>query len=304
MAKKSYLLILLLLSIFLSIPAQAQGDLTLSSVEVDLWPEYDDPSMLVIYRIALASGTSLPAEFRLRIPADAGSPSAVASRQPDGSLLNAVYAQSSDGEWNTLVITATSLELQVEYYDPNLVIEGQSRTFAYQWPGDHVVQSFSIQFKQPLDSTDLKLSPGNFGQPLRDENGLLTYNQNVGAVPAGSPISIEVGYNRESDSPSLFLLNPTLTAPGEPAASETSDALPWVLGGVGFTLLVGGGLWYLRSRQEVETRSARRHRSRRAVGSKNSSVPAAEGQVYCHRCGRRAVAGDRFCRDCGSELRK
>jgi hypothetical protein len=304
MVKKSYLLIVLLLSLLLSGPARAQVELNLSTVEVDLWPEYDDPSMLVIYRIALASSTSLPAEFRLRIPAVAGSPSAVASRQPDGSLLNAVFTQSSDGQWNTLAITATSLELQVEYYDPNLAKEGQSRSFVYEWPGDYAVQSFSIQFKQPLDSTDLKLSPGNFGQPLQDENGLLTYTQNVGAVPAGSPISIEVGYNRESDSPSLILLNPTLTAPGELAASGMPAALPWVIGGVGLALLAGGGLWYLRSRQQVDTRSARRHRSRRTANSKNSSVPAAEGQVYCHRCGRRAAAGDRFCRDCGSELRK
>lgn len=304
MVKNSYLLIILLLSLFLSGPAQAQADLNLSTVEVDLWPEYDDPSMLVIYRIALASSTSLPAEFRLRIPAAAGSPSAVASRQPDGSLLNAAFTQSSDGQWNTLAITATSLELQVEYYDPNLAVEGVRRSYRYQWPGDYAIQSLTIQYKQPLEASNLELSPGNFGQPLRDDNNLQVYTQDFGSLPAGSPVNIELAYDRSQETPSLFLLNPTLTAPGEPAVSEIPAALPWVLGGVGLALLAGGGLWYLRSRQEVDSRSARRHRSRRSASSKNSTVPAAEGQVYCHRCGRRAVTGDRFCRDCGSELRK
>ncbi|MCU0487347.1 MAG: zinc ribbon domain-containing protein [Anaerolineales bacterium] len=304
MTKKSFLLILLLFSLFLSRPAQAQGELNLSTVEVDLWPEYDDPSMLVIYRIALASSASLPAELRLRIPAAAGSPSAVASRQPDGSLLNAAFTQSSDGQWNTLAITATSLEIQVEYYDPNLAIEGVRRNYRYEWPGDYAIQSLTIQFKQPLEASNLELSPGNFGQPLRDENNLQVYTQDFGSLPAGSPVNIELAYDRTESTPSLFLLNPTLTAPVEPAASETSDVVAWVLGGVGFALLIGGGVWYVRSRQEVDTRSTRRHRSRRTANSKNSSVPAAEGQVYCHRCGRRAASGDRFCRDCGSELRR
>lgn len=169
MAKKSFLFIVLLLSLFLYLPSRAQTEPSLSALEVDLWPEYDDPSMLVIYRIALASSTSLPAEFRLRIPADAGSPSAVASRQPDGSLLNAAYTQSSDGQWSTLAITATSLELQVEYYDPSLAVEGDRRSYRYQWPGDYAIQSLTIQVKQPLEASNLELSPGNFGQPQRDE---------------------------------------------------------------------------------------------------------------------------------------
>ncbi len=304
MAKKSFLFIVLLLSLFLYLPSRAQTEPSLSALEVDLWPEYDDPSMLVIYRIALASSTSLPAEFRLRIPADAGSPSAVASRQPDGSLLNAAYTQSSDGQWSTLAITATSLELQVEYYDPSLAVEGDRRSYRYQWPGDYAIQSLTIQVKQPLEASNLELSPGNFGQPQRDENNLQVYTQDFGSLPAGSPVNIELAYDRAEDTPSLFLLNPTLTAPGETAASETPALWPWVIGGIGLALMAGGGLWYLRSRQEVDARSPKRHRSRRTAISKNSSVPAAEGQVYCHRCGRRAAAGDRFCRDCGAELRK
>lgn len=54
--------------------AFAQGNLTLSSVEVDLWPEYDQPAVLVIYRVVLPASVVLPADLTLRIPAAAGEP--------------------------------------------------------------------------------------------------------------------------------------------------------------------------------------------------------------------------------------
>ena len=65
--KKIILTILIIL--FVSIPtAGAQESPSLESLAIDLWPEYDKPGVLVIYKAVLSPEVTLPAEITLRIP--------------------------------------------------------------------------------------------------------------------------------------------------------------------------------------------------------------------------------------------
>ena len=89
--QKRLIIFLLLGLIFLVPVAQAQGVLRLAELEVDLWPEYDNPGVLVIYKAKLPADVSLPVNVSLKIPAAAGEPFAVAVRQMDGALLNAAF---------------------------------------------------------------------------------------------------------------------------------------------------------------------------------------------------------------------
>lgn len=49
-------LLFLCLALLFPVRVFAQNDLPILVIEVDLWPEYDRASMLVIYRITLAPG--------------------------------------------------------------------------------------------------------------------------------------------------------------------------------------------------------------------------------------------------------
>jgi hypothetical protein len=289
------------------VPAHAQpGALTLSSLEVDLWPEYDQPSVLVIYRIVLPPGVSLPVDLSLRIPAAAGEPSAVAVRQVStagtNDLFTIPYQRQVDGEWGLISLTATAPELQIEYYDPGLTKDGATRSFAYNWPGDYAVDALSIQVQQPVGATDMQISPAS-GAGAAGGDGLVYYNKAVGSLPAGETFTISFTYQKESDDLSAANQQVEPSAPLEsPAASQLNwrSILPWVLGVAGVSLIVGGGWWYWQSGRGKEREEPRRRR--RAAGT--AEAPAASGaQVYCHQCGTRAGPGDRFCRTCGARLR-
>ena len=66
-------LLILLVGFFASTyDVGAQNDITFAGLEIDLWPEYDRPDMLVIYRITLDNSVKLPAQLTLRIPAAVG----------------------------------------------------------------------------------------------------------------------------------------------------------------------------------------------------------------------------------------
>lgn len=309
MQKKHYLLILVCLSLCVApLSARAQGALQLAQVEVALWPEFDQPSMLVIYHIALSSQVTLPVQVRWRIPTIAGTPNAVAANHPDGSLYNLNYEMEEGTEWRTLVFQATTPEIQIEYYDPSLIKDGAARHFEYRWPGDHAADSFIVKVQQPLDADDVRFSPSlGAGQVI---DGLVYYTSQVGPLAQGQSFSITMDYNKESNTLTSERMTVGASEPLDGNVSghksTTRMLLPWILGGLGVLLLGGGVYWYWRSGQEeTQTRSKRGRGSRRRASAPREAqtVPESGQHVYCHQCGKRAASGDRFCRACGTQLR-
>ena len=61
------LMLIFMLGMFFAFPfsVSAQSDTTLSFVTVQMWPEYDDPSMLVIVDFQTAANTTLPDYARI-----------------------------------------------------------------------------------------------------------------------------------------------------------------------------------------------------------------------------------------------
>ena len=68
----------------------AQGETKLDSIDINLWSEYDQPSMLVIYQFIVSQDTPIPAEVTLRFPKDSNLV-AVAVAQ-DGKWFNKDFA--------------------------------------------------------------------------------------------------------------------------------------------------------------------------------------------------------------------
>ena len=89
-------LLLPLLFALLAIPVStnAQGQITFDTVNVQLWPEFDQPAMLVIFDFTLAEDTPLPVDVTLRIPTDANL--IAVAYAPAGNLLNVPYQEPSD----------------------------------------------------------------------------------------------------------------------------------------------------------------------------------------------------------------
>ncbi len=302
--RKWFLPLFLIFSMLFPLGVNAQNPVTLNSLQVQIWPEYDKPSVLVIYSMTLSDSTTFPVEVSLRIPSAAGEPYAVADRQPDGQLYNINYTLQVDGDWVVINFTATSPEIRIEYYDPGITKDGNARHYQYVWPGDYAVTQFLIEVQQPAGATDMSISPSLGAGTSRPDN-LVYYTQDIGAIPAGQNISITMDYNKSTD---------TLTAenvPVEPSApipqSTPQDLnlttwLPWILGILGAGLIIGGIIWFWQSgKQRPASRSRRRH-SKSSTNEAGLAVNTTEDAVYCSQCGKRASPGDLFCRSCGTQI--
>ena len=309
MLKKVLILIALFPLMFVSI-AKAQGPIRLAEVEVALWPEYDRPDVLVIHHIKLPSDISLPVDIVVKIPAVVGEPHAVAVRQMDGALLNAAYDRQVEGEWALIKVTATMPEIQLEYYDPQIERDGNLRNYAYVWEGEYSVEKMRIVVQQPVGASQLSVEPNLGSMAQFSGDPMQYYVMEVGSPKAGEAVRVGVTYQKTSDILSIENMQVQPSAPINGNTGEQSGLLvylPWLIGGLGALLLLGGGFWYWQLiKAEVTTTSTKRSRRARAVIKSPEQLGAENGSqgVYCHHCGKRAASGDRFCRVCGTKIRE
>ncbi len=282
-------------------PVWAQTEITLSSLEVDLWPEYDRPNLLVIYHATLPPQVSLPVELTFRIPLAAGEPHAVAVKQVDGALYSVNYTRQVSGEWGLITFIATTPQVQLEYYDPRLSKQGEQRHFEYRWSGDYAVDSLVIEVQQPVGASEMRLTP-SIGSTRLGADGLTYFTIEVGSVAKEATFAIQVDYHKPDEALSIESLQvqpSALLSQQTAGRMDISHALPWLLGGLGVLLILGGVWWYWQSGRG---RGGERPRRRRSALTPKAEAPEQEG-IYCHQCGKRAMPGDRFCRWCGTRLR-
>ncbi len=307
---RKFTLFILILFVFLYLPqaAHAQQAISFDSIQIDLWPEYDQPAMLVIYRATLAAGTTYPATLAIRIPASAGEPNAVAVRQEGGLPVNVAYERQVLGEWATLILTTDAPGLQIEYYDPGIERNGTSRRFQYNWPGDYAVGNVILLVQQPTGAENITTFP-NLGSQTQDDYGLFYYGGEIGSIAAGETFDLTVTYEKQSD---VLTVNYLPVESSQPVSEETAgrvnvgDYLPLGLGMLGGVVIMVGVYWYWSTGRKL---GASRAIPRRATPSKQAMEPELhvnEGDVqsvFCQQCGKRAEAGDKFCRACGTKLR-
>ena len=294
---RKWLVFVLLLGLMIS-PSMvgAQGGTKLDSINVELWSEYDQPSMLVINQFVVSQNTPLPASVTMRFPKD-GNLVAVAV-DTNGGLFNKDFTGPvAQGNWQTITLNVESYEPhRVEYYQP-LTRDGNKRQFKYQWFGDYYVKEFTVAVQVPADSTELITSPVLQNTASSTDGSAITGTVTRNELKMGNSFQFELEYQRATDA----LTSPgEAVQPSEPVGENTPGRvsianLPWIIGGFGLALIGIALFSYWRSTQSGE---AKPHRRRR----RQTEAPVDE-QAYCHECGARAPAGDRFCRTCGSRLR-
>ena len=287
-----------LLFVLLTIPfsASAQGQVALDSVTVQLWPEFDQPAMLVIYDFTLTKDTSLPVDVTIRIPTDA-TVIAVAYASADG-LFNVPYQEpvKADG-WQEITLTVDmETTYHIEYYAP-LNRSDLQRDYLYVWPGDYSVETFNLSVKAPVDTTEITTDPQMNDITTADSTQTLL-SWGTSGLEAGKQLPIKVTYIKTSErlSASDQPLETGVVDENTQGRVSLSNYLPYILGGLGVLLIVAGGLYFWQS-SKGNPEPRKRHRSRDEDSSDG-------GDAYCHQCGKRAQSSDRFCRTCGTRLRK
>lgn len=295
----------------------AQQTVTLESVRVDVWPEYDQPSVLVLYNVTLAPSVSLPAALTLLIPTAAGKPHAVAM-QDANRLYDLQYTLGGAGEWIEVRMTTPVPQVRIEYYDPSLTKADAARSFSFTWQSGNPVENLSVMVQQPVNASNVRFRPAIGEGQLNNEDGLTYYTLMAGAVSANTPLTLEMSYDKPDDT----LTQPEQFQPAQPSQPVDSSTpgrvtllegfsmtpLQLVMLAVGMVLIAGGLAWYLvtaRTGRRAEAAGAGkggRHSGRKRHAAAQDEATGTDEAAFCAQCGKRAGPNDTFCRACGTRL--
>jgi hypothetical protein len=299
----------------------------LSNLDISLWPEYDRPDVLVIYRGSFESTTPLPVQAEFYLPAKVVRPTAVAWVDEAGGQFTQEYTTRTEGDWLVVSFELAVPRFQLEYYDTLPVDSTGQRQYTFTYTADYDIGSLTVDFQVPPTAEGFTLEPP--ADAVVSEQDTLTYHvAEVGALTKGEEKSWTFTYqkdNAELTGPALA--QPEASATSAPTATQGSDNSTVLIFFIAFVVVVAVGtaaFWLGRRTQPIaqaaprSTRSSgvgtkpggataygRRGSGQRTQGPQQRSVASGTQDVlFCHECGTELRPDSDFCHRCGTKVRK
>lgn len=290
--------------------AGTQTGTPLESLNVSYEPEYDDPSVLVIYRGKVDASVKTPATLKIAIPKGAG------IRLSSTSSIDTNGQFQYDTAWNSkqmldsgnvtiLTYTTTYPEFQFELYT-NQVSGGGQRNFDFALPSISNIKALSVDIKQPTRAENFKATPA--AVRTAPDGQFTDYYYSYANVAPGQNYSFNVKYKRADSLPSVDKQTGVVDTSG--GSSRTALILIGMLVLIG--LGIGAGVW--RSKTAAAPAKGRpvkgpgkgkgkgKNKGRAASAAKQPGNAKAGGKNFCPSCGSQSPAGSKFCADCGASL--
>jgi hypothetical protein len=300
------LMLFLILSLVLIPAAQAQSPAgALDTLEVELWPDFDRPAVLVLLTGTLADDIPTPATVTVPLPDEATINAVAHVNVESGQMEN--ISDTDTGEPGLITFTTPSPTFRLEYYLPYSV-DGGRRDFTFNWSSDMAVDEVLTTVQQPAEASDFSLSPAS-DRPTTGRDGLLYHPLAARALPAGESYSVTASYNLDGDQLTADALG-AQQAPVEGPLPIVSDAAPdessdfnWPLVAIvaGGLIIIAAVAWFLYSNNQSGRKRTPRPRPVRSA--KKSATSSATQVQFCHNCGQPVDVEDRFCRECGAAVK-
>jgi len=290
--------ILIFLFVLLVIPVaqgEAQNEIsTIDSLRVEIWPDYDRPSVLVLLTGLLPADTIFPATIIIPLPKNAQLNAVARIDDRDGIMKDDIL--SVPGPSDMLMFITTDLQFRVEFYIP-YTANGSKRSYDYSWKADISVNNLELKIQQPKAATSFKINP-QAKDLITGADGLLYHALSPKPVLAGQLLSVHLEY--ETAASQLSANTPLPLAPEEKSLPENlSPAVigartNWVIPGmiVGGLIVIIGFLWLIVAR-----------RNQMDTNESSLQKPQKQSRVkFCRDCGEPVDKADQWCAYCGSNL--
>jgi hypothetical protein len=269
---------------------------------VTLWvyPEYDDPRLLVMLEGKITSTPPVEAKFLVPSAAEmysAGSKDA--QGKYSGGPPNRVASQIAG--WDEISYEVKTDTFRVEYYDPS--IAGQTdKNISYDFRFLSSISDLRVIIQQPLKASNFLISPPGT-QTFEDQFAVNTYSF-TNPDPA-EPIHFDISYAKTDSNPSVQK-TPTPLAPLIPSDGTSASAsytpgiilgLPMLVIGVFAVILI---VAVRRGRRRTPRRLENRRPLQLAVNRRQPQRVV--NRRYCIQCGTALDLRSKFCQSCGQRV--
>ncbi|MFC1918009.1 zinc ribbon domain-containing protein [Chloroflexota bacterium] len=287
---RDLILLTVTILIFVAIPAsgvfaQSANEPTgFKNVQLWIYPEYDDPRLLVMLEGQIV-GVQAPAEVRFLIPAKASMYSA-GSKDAQGQYTGGPPHRepSAIPGWDEISYELTTETFRVEYYDP-IIIGQPDKTISYEFRWLYPISDINVTVQEPRSSSNFVVIPQ--AQAFVDGAGFTSYSYDYSDLDAEPPLQFEITYTKSDISPSLSIEEKSASSP-----------LPTIIILAIVAVFIVGGFFWMR-KPRPKTRAARRQLSR-TTGRKSPDANQVEAR-FCTQCGQPIEGSHRFCPNCGAK---
>ena len=286
----------------LASPVWAQGPgLAIDKASLRLWPEYDDPGLLVILSGSITSTTKFPQQVAFPIPANARGIQATFI-DANGDLLSQQW-EIVDGK---LTYSLPSPDFQIEYY-LDRPAGGNQRDINYTFESPYPIRALEVAAQQPARASAFAMTPQS-QRSVQGGDGFTSYLIDRANVGAGDKLPVNIRYTKNDQGLSvaqakidaagtIVATNPISAASGR----NTTDWLPIALIGLGVALLAGAGIyWFLRIRPAPAPAPVPMKAQTSSKASPSPQPSRSTNAVFCTHCGHPLGSSDRFCAQCGT----
>ena len=289
--KRQYFFFLFLLTLILPGIGQTQDKVTtIDSLAVEIWPDYDRASALVLMTGTLLANTKLPASVTLPFPKTAQLNAIARIDSSDGAMIDDItYTIAPNG----ITFIIPDLRFRLEYYLP-YTINNNRHTFNFTWLADLSVEYFQLTIQQPKSASSLTTVPGTI-DVARDKDGFSYHAFPIQSVPAGQPVSVNVDYTMSSAQLSVAgSASPGVQETPLPSTSKGNVGINWpIVAIVGIVIIMVIVLvWQIATRRATSTLPA----------TPQTKAKTTSSSRFCPNCGNQTRKNDRFCGKCGSAL--
>ena len=284
-------------------PSAARGgeELRINQLSVSVWPEYDDPRILVIYRGAFAEESVFPAWVDFYIP-EGSEIIGAGKTTPQGELLLQEYNIHEERGRQVISINLSTPTFFLEYYhDP---FSGKTqKSFEQRIENKYPVDSLTVAVQQPLKAESFTLAP-QADSRRTDTQGFSDHLYDFQDLAAESSVKISVSYKKDDPNPSMPRQTTAQQGAGEApyGDGETAPDVKTGMSGVTFTgiillaaAVVVAAAFIMRKKAEKRVENSRGPHERTA---------GREGWKFCPCCGAELKKDYRFCPSCGHSLKR
>jgi hypothetical protein len=190
-------------------------DLSIGRMRVAIWPEYDDPSVLVIYDGKFEEVDSYPIKTSFFVPTGSVINDAC-SLSHKGQHFCQLYKTTKRGEYDEVSLLLPYPNFYLSFHTPNLAAAEQKK-FDYRIKANHPIKTMEIDIQQPLRSTRFSIAPAKsmvLSQSTTTRiKGFNHFAYTLDNIPEGQENVFTINYIKSDPKPSVDIKYSRMTGP-------------------------------------------------------------------------------------------
>lgn len=228
----------------------AADDLSIGRMRVMIWPEYDDPSVLVVYDGRFSDDSKFPTVTDFLIPKGAII-NDICSLSPGGQHFCQLYDVSKGGSYDTVHLSLPFSNFYVSFHLAPIDLDKAKRRIEYVIKANHPIERMEVDIQQPLRSTEFAISPSS-GTVSR-EKGFDHFAYTLEEIAKGEDRIFKIGYVKETRAPSVDVKYASMTGRrvwGSPYQTQRNvRTIIYVVFGVGLLMVSAAVFWIVLTRR-------------------------------------------------------